>query len=189
MKVVIVNTSDTIGGAAIAARRLTIALNKHGLQATMLVQEKKTSLPFVRSTTHGKVKKWLNFYRFAYERFWFYVREKSKAVRFLFAIGNTGEGIASQNDIKESDIVHLHWINNGFLSLHSLKQLFNRKKPVVWTLHDMWAFTGGCYHSGECNGFQTKCGNCPFLRNPWKHDLSNRVWKRKLRLYPEKKLL
>ena len=51
--------------------------------------------------------------------------------------------------LKEADIINLHWINGGFLSLKSLEKLSELNKPVVWTLHDMWAFTGGCHYNSE----------------------------------------
>ena len=112
----------------------------------------------------------------------FFIREKSKSVRFLFSIANTGEDISKHDLIKNSDIVHLHWINQGFLSLKSLKKIFKLNKPVVWTLHDMWAFTGGCHHSGSCEKYKTSCRNCPFLRFPWRNDLSHRLWKHKIKI-------
>ncbi len=57
----------------------------------------------------------------------------------------------SNNDlVKEADVINLHWINEGFLSLKSILLLAALKKPLVFTLHDMWAFTGGCHYSGDC---------------------------------------
>jgi glycosyltransferase involved in cell wall biosynthesis len=76
--------------------------------------------------------------------------------------------------------VHLHWVNFGFLSIDSLKKLFKTNKPIVWTLHDMWAFTGGCHHSGTCNNYQNTCGNCTqFLKKSSDNDLSNQIWQHK----------
>ena len=49
----------------------------------------------------------------------------------------------------------------------------------MWTLHDMWAFTGGCHYSGVCSGYEIQCGNCPFLKHPYENDLSHKVWKQK----------
>lgn len=37
-------------------------------------------------------------------------------------------------------------------------------KPVVWTFHDMWAFTGGCHYSAGCEGYQQDCYSCPQLQ-------------------------
>jgi len=181
MKIVLINTSSKIGGAAIACRRLLVALNKSGHETKMLIRESENGINIV-STTTGKVKKWINFYRFASERFLFFLREKSKSVRFLFSIANVGENISKHILLRTSNIIHLHWINQGFISLQGINKILKLNKPVVWTLHDMWSFTGGCHHSGDCNRFKESCGNCPFLKSPSNRDLSNRIWKRKSRL-------
>ena len=184
MKVVHVSNSDTDGGAAIAARRHVVALNRLGIDTVLLVQEKKTSLPFVTGTTDSACKRGLNFYRFAWERFLFYLRERSREVRFLFSLANTGEDISRHPLIRNADIIHLHWINQGFLSLRSIQKIIALGKPVVWTLHDMWLFTGGCHHSGTCEEYRNACGNCPFVKNPGKKDLSTKIWRRKSKILP-----
>jgi glycosyltransferase involved in cell wall biosynthesis len=68
------------------------------------------------------------------------------------------------------DIVHLHWIANGFIDLRSLKKI---DKPIIWTLHDMWPFTGGCYYDGECGKFIDRCARCPMFQSGSLLDLSN----------------
>ena len=188
MKVTLINTSDSTGGAAIAARRLLHALKEENIDAQMLVQEKRTDDLLVNSTTHNKLKKILNFFYFTFERFLFYLREKDMSVRFAFSIGNTGENIAKHLLIKNADIIHIHWIIGGFLSLRSLKKIFKLNKPIVWTFHDMWTFTGGCHYAGDCERFKESCQNCPFLKNPHSKDLSYRIWKRKKKIYNRTKL-
>ena len=137
----------------------------------------------------SKFKKWLNFYRFAYERFLFFIREKSKAVRFLFSIANVGEDIHKRKDVKQADIVHFHWINEGFISIAGIRKIFKKQKsPVVWTLHDMWSFTGGCHHSGDCDRFKQSCGECPFLKHPSAHDLSYRILQKKKKAFAQANL-
>ena len=188
MKVVLVNTSDTIGGAAIAAKRLTNALAQSNIDVSLLVQEKKSDDNLVYATTQAKFKKYLNFFRFAYERFLFYLKERDSSVRFAFSIGNIGEDISRNELIRDADIIHLHWINSSYLSLKSLKKIFNLNKPIVWTFHDMWAFTGGCHYAGDCEKFKSSCQNCPFLKYPKKRDLSYRIWKRKSKVYKSSKI-
>jgi glycosyltransferase involved in cell wall biosynthesis len=184
-RVVIVNTSSNTGGAAIAAKRLLIALNKQPkIEAKMLVRDGNATQNII-ITTNSRWKKFLNFVRFAWERFIFVLLEKSKEVRFLFSLANTGEDIAEQPVIKNADIIHLHWINGGFLSLKSIKKLLQLNKPIVWTLHDMWLFTGGCHHSGECNNFMQQCGNCNFIKFPVSRDISHRIWKRKEKIFKQ----
>lgn len=182
MKIVLVSKSSRIGGAAIACRRLLVALNKNGQDAKMLIQDMEKGDSII-SMTNSKMKKYMNFYRFAYERFLFFVRERSKSVRFLFSLANTGENIHNHMVLKDSDIVHLHWFNQGYISLKGLKKVFQSGKPVVWTLHDMWAFTGGCHHSGTCTRYIGQCGECPFLKKPSKYDLSYRIFERKKKVF------
>lgn len=74
---------------------------------------------------------------------------------------------------KAIDIVQLHWIAKHLHQPRLLESL--RNIPVVWTLHDMNAFTGGCHYSGGCERFQTGCGHCPQLRSPAESDVSRQL--------------
>jgi len=60
-----------------------------------------------------------------------------------------------------------------------LETISRLKVPIVWTLHDSWPFTGGCFLPGDCTGYQKKCGKCPVLGSSKEKDLSNRIWRRK----------
>lgn len=183
MKVLLVNKSDSAGGAAIACIRLLHALDKSGVKAKALVQEKKSNDRNIICTTNSSRKRLLNFWRFIFERLLFLPYEKSKEIRFLFSLANTGENIKNHALIREADIIHFHWINQGYLSLKSISRILSLKKPVVWTMHDMWAFTGGCHYTGSCTAYKTRCSNCPFLKNPRKFDLSTRLWWKKYNIW------
>ncbi len=183
MKVTLLSTTDKKGGAAIAAFRLFKALKASGTEARMLVRDKYSDEGDITSLDKGIIRKTINFLRFAFERICFLPFERSKEIRFFFSLANTGKNVHGLRLVKDSDIIHLHWINQGFLSLHGIKKLIKTGKPLVWTFHDMWAFTGGCHYSGECTGYLNECGNCPFLRNPGPHDLSYRLLKIKERIY------
>jgi glycosyltransferase involved in cell wall biosynthesis len=103
-------------------------------------------------------------------------------------MANTGRDLADEPIVQNADLLHLHWLYQGFLSLKGMDKLFRKGIPVIWTLHDMWPFTGGCHYPGNCNHFKNSCGNCPFLRNPAVNDLSNRLNNKKHTLfknYPE----
>jgi len=54
---------------------------------------------------------------------------------------------------------------------------------VVWTLHDMNPFTGGCHHAADCEKFRACCGACPVLGSDAENDLSRRIWNRKRQAY------
>ena len=64
--------------------------------------------------------------------------------RSTFTIGLLGFDITKLNEYKNADIIHLHWLNQGFINLTSLSKI---NKPVIWTLRDMWAFTGGSHYN------------------------------------------
>jgi glycosyltransferase involved in cell wall biosynthesis len=183
MKVLLVGKHPLAGGAAIATSRLLEALTREGVEARMLVQEGADAGRRIHSTTRGPVKRWLNLFRFIVERLFFLPREKSRNIRFLFSPANTGENISRHALVREADIIHLHWINAGFLSLASLRRIFETGKPVVWTFHDMWPLTGGCHYALDCTAYQQECGQCPYLKRPHAGDLSHRIWKKKRALF------
>ena len=170
-----------MGGAAIACLRLLKILEQtEGVEVQMLVQEKKGNHLKVKALADTWLSKKLAFARFALERLYFRFFEKNKTVRFAFSPANVGIDISQNPLVQAADIIHLHWTNFGFLSLDSLEKLFALNKPIVWTMHDMWAFTGGCHHSGDCENYQMACGNCEqYLKNSAENDLSNQVWQRK----------
>jgi glycosyltransferase involved in cell wall biosynthesis len=78
------------------------------------------------------------------------------------------------------DIVHLHWINGGMIKIEDLAKI---DKPIVWSLHDMWAFTGGCHYDEECGRYKEKCVKCKVLGSEKENDLSKKVFKRKEKNY------
>lgn len=78
------------------------------------------------------------------------------------------------------DIVHLHWIAGGMIRVESLSRI---KAPLVWSLHDMWAFTGGCHNDEACGKFKSRCGQCPVLGSNRFKDLSYRLFARKQKAY------
>lgn len=189
IKVVIVNTFQDFGGAAVAAQRLHKALQDQPLvDASLLVQvqtQPQTKLQAVAKGWWGKKK---SFLRFTIDRLLFWRYAKSKATRYAISPAFIGTDISRHPLIKQADIIHLHWIVFGFLSLKSLKKLFALGKPIVWTMHDMWAFTGGCHHARECDHYEQTCGNCVFLKNPQTKDLSYQIFQQKLKLYQGKSL-
>lgn len=74
------------------------------------------------------------------------------------------------------DVINLHAIIGGFLQIESLAKL---KAPIVWTQHEMWAFTGGCDYSEDCDRYTHSCGNCPLFDRSSPNDVSRWVWQRK----------
>lgn len=183
MKVVLVNTSEKTGGAAIACRRLKEALETEGVEVKMVVRDKQTQDNTVISVNTSRFRQRLNRMRFLWERLVIWVNNGfSRKNLFAVSLANTGTDITCLPEVREADVIHIHWTNGGFLSLADIRQIFRLGKPVVWTLHDMWMLTGICHYNGGCGHYKTVCENCPQLRFPFRHDLSNRVWKKKKRL-------
>lgn len=83
--------------------------------------------------------------------------------------------------VAEADIIHLHWIA-GTVNLPG-EVNFLKTKKIVWTLHDMNAFTGGCHYSAACQKYEQQCGNCPQLGSNQHNDLSRQIWTRKMMTY------
>ena len=82
----------------------------------------------------------------------------------------------------EYDVLHLHWICDKFLSLDELPKV---KKPIVWTMHDEWAYCGVCHYHYDCDKFMSECGSCPQLGSNDNNDLANKVWLHKKKIYEQ----
>jgi glycosyltransferase involved in cell wall biosynthesis len=181
MKVLIINTSDNAGGAAVAANRLKDALNMVGVKAMMLVRDKATNDISVASLPHHKRQR----FNFLWERLCiFFHLHFSKHHLFEIDTASMGTDITRLPEFKEADIIHLHWINQGVLSLKDIRKILKSGKPVVWTMHDIWPATGICHVTLDCRNFLKTCGNCPLLPGGGKpKDLSWRTFKRKKEIY------
>jgi glycosyltransferase involved in cell wall biosynthesis len=180
MRVLIINTSERTGGAAIAASRLLEALKNNGIKAKMLVRDKQTDQINVVALRKSMWQLW----RFAWERFVIWTANRfSRNHLFDVDIANTGTHITHLPEFTQADVIHLHWVNQGLLSVSELQRILDSGKPVVWTLHDMWPFTGICHYSDTCDRYLTHCQNCPLLTVPHLRDLSYRVFEQKLKLY------
>lgn len=177
MNVTLVNTDDASGGAAVACRRLMHALyTQPNMQARLLAQKGKIQDEHIHHLTTNKLQEAKIWTNIALERLAFKPYHNGEINSFYFSPANFGMDISKHSLIKSADIIHLHWINLAFLSINSIKQLAALNKPVVWTLHDMWAFTGGCHYSGDCTNYLKQCGHCSrFLKHPSENDLSRRL--------------
>jgi glycosyltransferase involved in cell wall biosynthesis len=163
------STSDVDNGGARAAYRLHQGLQQIGVNSRILVRAK-----------------------FSHDRT--VIPEKSLLTKLgppmsglpvqLFAQHTTGmfssqwfpDAILPKVEQLNPDIIHLHWTCNGFLRIETLSKF---KKPIVWTLHDMWPFTGGCHYADSCTRYTNACGACPQLKSNRNWDLSRWVWWRK----------
>ncbi|MBF1317519.1 MAG: glycosyl transferase family 1, partial [Porphyromonadaceae bacterium] len=139
-------TSDEGGGAAEACRRLLDALTAVGIEVRMLVVKKGTADERIASVADTTSRRLWAKAAFLLERLEIYLRNgHSRQHLFRVSTARWGCDIASHPWVKEADILHLHWINQGFLSLTTLKKLAALGKPVFSTLHDLWVATGICH--------------------------------------------
>ncbi len=174
MKVLIVNASDIDGGAARAAYRLHRSLLSEQIESFMLVQNKASDDPRVigpvtkLNKVAGKLRPTLDsLITLSYQN-----RTKT-----LFSPACLPfSGVAEQINEQSPDLVHLHWIAGGMLRVEDIARI---KAPIVWSLHDMWPFTGGCHYDESCGAFSGNCGNCKVLGSSKANDLSRRVYLKK----------
>lgn len=180
LRVVIVNKSDSTGGAAVVSRRLMEAFREEGIDARMLVVEKLTDSPFVEvAASNFDIKK-----NFLLERLKIFIRNGFSR-KTLFKIDTATDGLPLWKHplVRKADAVLLNWVNQGMLSLEGVERIQKMRKPVIWTMHDMWCMTGICHHAGECDGYRKECGRCPLLgKLKGESDLSHKTWLRKCRL-------
>lgn len=183
LKVVHLNTYDGNGGAGRACLRLSDALNANGIDSEVLVYYKFGQNSKIKNLSKGLFAKMRAIFNIMAERY--FARLFVKAVKTPFSLQWFGKSLIHNKTLKQADIIHLHWINHGFLSPKFLAELDLLDKPIVWTFHDSNAFTGGCHVRYSCENFHQQCGNCPLLRSSGKDDISHKNWLRKQKAYSE----
>ncbi len=182
MKILIINANDLKGGAARAAYRLNKSLQKIGVDSQMLVQD-KTSNDYTVLGPETKSKKFIAEIRARLNQFPVKLYKKRLQIPFSPAWLPFSDIVSRIKKI-DPDIVHLHWITGGMVRIEDIAKI---NKPIVWSLHDMWAFTGGCHYDNNCGKYKSECGFCPVLNSGKKRDLSNKIFNRKKRIYKKVK--
>jgi glycosyltransferase involved in cell wall biosynthesis len=172
MKTLHVNRADNEGGAARGAIRLMEGLRLQGADARLYVQRKFADSPNVIGppATFGKT---IGFARRKLESV--IVRLSSGKAQGLFSPAILPDRLAAHVSALAPDIIHLHWVAR-MMRLETLRRI---SVPIVWTLHDSWPFTGGCFLPADCTRYRVSCGGCPILGSSQEDDLSRRVWQRK----------
>ncbi len=175
MRILQLNTFDEWGGAARAAFRLNRGLQGIGIDSRMLVQTKTGGAEDVIGIRTPLT-------RIAYGVRAFVdtlpVRLYPARPIYNFTPAMMPDGLAGRVAGLAPDILHLHWLAAGFMRVETLKKF---RRPLVWTLHDSWAFTGGCHIPHGCVKYRDRCGSCPVLGSRCEADLSRWVWRRKER--------
>lgn len=148
MKILHINQSDIEGGAAIAGYRLHQGLLAQGIGSKLLVGHAKTKSNFV-STISRKYRLENQLYRLT----------KPLGLNYLNLLG--AFDIPNHPFYQEADILNFHNLHTGHFNYLVIPSL-TKSKPAIFTLHDMWSFTGHCAYSFDCDRWQTGCGNCPY---------------------------
>jgi glycosyltransferase involved in cell wall biosynthesis len=178
MKVSLLSYSDIEGGAARASYRLHQGLQRVGVNSQMLVQIKSSDDVTVIGSKNVGMRQAIAGLRT--------VADSLPLKRYSQQKGSTystqwlPDRIISKLDHFRPDIVNLHWTNNGYLQIESLNKI---QQPIVWTLHDMWSFTGGCHYNQACDRYTMSCGQCPQIESQRDGDLSNWIWQRKAKAW------
>lgn len=156
MKIIHLNFSTQLGGAAIAARRLNEALKRSGADSKMLCLGGKES-------KDEKVVNICSLARFIKFKTYMYLQKhilKKYKCNTAFSLQFLGLDLSEHPDVASADIVFLHWVNYSMLSISAIENILKSGKPVYWFMHDMFPFTGGCHHSFGCEGYKRGCDDC-----------------------------
>jgi glycosyltransferase involved in cell wall biosynthesis len=105
-------------------------------------------------------------------------RLKAPAGLSFFSDDRAKYGKDPWRHLPASDLIQLHWVTR-FVDYRAFFELVPATTPVVWTLHDMVPFTGGCHYDQDCHRFADACGRCPQLGSESDTDLTRQVWQRK----------
>jgi len=181
LKVVHLNTYDGNGGAGRACVRLNLALLNQDIDSKIVVHYKFGSNPQIKTFNSNSIQKAYTAAMIVMERI--LAKRYLKPLRTPFSFIWFGRSVIHHPDVKNADIIHLHWVNHSFLNPKHLAEIAKLNKPVVWTFHDSNAFTGGCHVRYDCDHFKKECGDCPLLKNTAPNDISHQAWLQKNKAY------
>ncbi|QVK23663.1 hypothetical protein KHX94_02775 [Shewanella dokdonensis] len=182
MNILHIVAGDLSGGAARGAYWLHLSLKEKGINSKIL--NNSNSFVFdedIILSNKTIFEKTNAFFRKVFDRFLisFYVNRKD----YIFSTGIVGCNFKKIHEYKNADIIHLHWINGSMIDIKDLHKL---DKPIVWTMRDMWPFTGGCHYAIKCDGYKDYCCYCPQLQSKRKYSLASFLHRRKIKLLPKK---
>ncbi|PSB59240.1 glycosyltransferase family 4 protein [Chamaesiphon polymorphus] len=173
MKILHLSSFDLSGGAARSSYRIHQGLQASGITSQMLVQFKSgtdQSVIMAEGKVQARARSFCNGLAL----------KSYSQCQSMFSPQWFPDGVAAKVARIDPDLVNLNWVCNGYLQVETLTKL---KKPLVWTLQDMWAFTGGCHYTLGCDLYKVSCGSCPQLQSDREADLSRSVWQRKAKAW------
>jgi glycosyltransferase involved in cell wall biosynthesis len=178
MNIAMLSTFDSAGGAARSAYRLHQGLAGEGVSSRFVTQYNRAGRPDIvcGTTRRDKVIALLRPLADMIPMRTYPKRDR----RQPFSTAYVPPRALVRREIERASLVHLHWVVHGFLSVEYLAKI---KRPIVWTLHDSWAFTGGCHLPAGCARYEAACGACPQLGSRRDADLTRLNWRRKRRAW------
>lgn len=180
MKILHIVSGDLRGGAARGAYWLHQGLISEGIESRILKNTPGTDNDINVATIINNKKNLL--LDFLYQEIEIYpLRSYKNRAKYIFSTGNIGFDITKHSLYDWADIIHLHWINHAFINIKHLRKI---KKPIIWTLRDMWPFTGGCHTTINCDKYKIGCGSCPHLGSDKHNDLSRKIINNKRKNIP-----
>ncbi len=180
----VVHVSTTVSEAS-ANTRLHRALMQEGIDSRIMVIAYKGDVPRVDTASLNVLDKCCIKIRKSFNSM-FHLNELVLP-KHPFSFGTIGWHLYRNSILKSADIIHLHWICN-IMSINDIQKILAMGKPVVWTCHDSWAFTGGCHVRYGCNHFENACGMCRMLEKPSNKDVSYRVLREKRKRWKGNKI-
>jgi len=185
MKVLHIISGTLKGGAARGGAWLHLGLCEAGIDSRILATRTDADYPQVSSVlSKGPLGEFMFYYHIGSELVHHlgYPRHKKR----IFSNGFLGYSAIERHPwFVDADIIHLHWINWGMVSPEQVRRF---PKPVVWTMRDMWAMTGGCHYAMECRAYQETCGRCPVLGSHKANDLTTSNQRRKIMAFSQRKI-
>lgn len=185
MRILHISRADNGGGASRAANRLHEGLRRADEDSRMYVLDKYTGDPLVTQfhASRGRIE-WVarNARRLRLNLAQRRYVKTATAERTFFSEDRTPFYVDACRQMPEAELVNLHWVA-GFLDLGAFFECLPGEMPLVWTLHDMASFTGGCCYDMDCGKFTQQCGACPQLGSKEERDLTRQVWRRKEKYY------
>lgn len=185
MRVIHLSTNDIHGGAAKAAYRLHHGLCLKGIDSVMFVANKVSDDPTVSAfvpSMHLKSRLCRVLRRIRLDVDFSAYRTSRPVGAEFFSDDRSEHGSDLWRQIPHVDLIHLHWVAN-FVDYSDFFRGVPSQIPIVWTMHDMYPFTGGCHYDHGCGKYVEECGACPQLGSNNPGDLSRKIWQRKRKVF------
>ena len=177
MRVLQLQTTMKSGGSS--AIRLHRAFQKAGVESGILtcVMDKLVEPEIAYMPKKSRIVAWFD------GKLKGFINRNNRREFGPFSYPVLGSDVSRMKEIKNADIIYLHWVLGGFLNISAIEKLLRLNKPVVMIMHDMWTITGGCHHSFTCTRYFSGCGRCPILPGDREKDLSFQEFRKKQKIF------